>query len=134
MGTLSGYKIVEFAGIGPAPMCAMLLADMGADVLRIDRAEDAALGVALETKYSLLSRGRKSVAIDLKKPEGVAAAMKLIEKADALLEGFRPQVMERLGLGPDECLKRNPRLIYGRMTGWGQEGPLAHEQGVGLFD
>jgi alpha-methylacyl-CoA racemase len=129
MGTLSGYKIVEFAGIGPAPMCAMLLADMGADVLRIDRAEDAALGVALETKYSLLSRGRKSVAIDLKKPEGVAAAMTLIEKADALLEGFRPQVMERLGLGPDECLKRNPRLIYGRMTGWGQEGPLAHAAG-----
>jgi len=129
MGTLSGYKIVEFAGIGPAPMCAMLLADMGADVLRIDRAEDAALGVALETKYSLLSRGRKSVAIDLKKPAGVAAAMKLIEKADALLEGFRPQVMERLGLGPDQCLKRNPRLIYGRMTGWGQEGPLAHAAG-----
>jgi alpha-methylacyl-CoA racemase len=129
MGTLSGYKIVEFAGIGPAPMCAMLLADMGAEVLRIDRAEDAALGVALEPKYSLLSRGRKSVAIDLKRPEGVAAAMKLIEKADALLEGFRPKVMERLGLGPDECLKRNPRLIYGRMTGWGQEGPLAHAAG-----
>jgi alpha-methylacyl-CoA racemase len=129
MGTLSGYKIVEFAGIGPAPMCAMLLADMGADVLRIDRAEDAALGIALDAKYSLLSRGRKSVAIDLKKPEGVAAAMKLVEGADALLEGFRPQVMERLGLGPDECLKRNPKLIYGRMTGWGQEGPLAHAAG-----
>ncbi len=129
MGTLSGFKIVEFAGIGPAPMCAMLLADMGADVLRIDRAEDAALGIALDTKYSLLSRGRKSVAIDLKKPEGVAAAMKLVEGADALLEGFRPQVMERLGLGPDECLKRNPKLIYGRMTGWGQEGPLAHAAG-----
>jgi alpha-methylacyl-CoA racemase len=129
MGTLSGYKIVEFAGIGPAPMCAMLLADMGAEVLRIDRAEDAALGITLEAKYSLLSRGRKSVAIDLKRPEGVAAAMKLIEKADALLEGFRPKVMERLGLGPDECLKRNPRLIYGRMTGWGQEGPLAHAAG-----
>jgi len=129
MGTLSGYKIVEFAGIGPAPMCAMLLADMGAEVLRIDRAEDAALGISLDAKYSLLSRGRKSVAIDLKRPEGVAAAMKLIEKADALLEGFRPQVMERLGLGPDECLKRNPRLIYGRMTGWGQEGPLAHAAG-----
>jgi alpha-methylacyl-CoA racemase len=129
MGTLSGYKIVEFAGIGPAPMCAMLLADMGADVLRIDRAEDAALGISLDAKYSLLSRGRKSVAIDLKKPEGVAAAMKLVENADALLEGFRPQVMERLGLGPDECLKRNPKLIYGRMTGWGQEGPLAHAAG-----
>ena len=129
MGTLSGYKIVEFAGIGPAPMCAMLLADMGADVLRIDRAEDAALGISLDAKYSLLSRGRKSVAIDLKRREGVDAAMKLIEKADALLEGFRPKVMERLGLGPDECLKRNPRLIYGRMTGWGQEGPLAHAAG-----
>ena len=129
MGTLSGYKIVEFAGIGPAPMCAMLLADMGAEVLRIDRAEDAALGITLEAKYSLLSRGRKSVAIDLKRPEGVPAAMKLVEKADALLEGFRPKVMERLGLGPDECLKRNPRLIYGRMTGWGQEGPLAHAAG-----
>src|ERR1700674_4653163 len=97
MGTLSGYKIVEFAGIGPAPMCAMLLADMGADVRRIDRAEGAPLAVALEPKYSLLSRGRKSVAIDLKKPEGVAAAMKLIEKADALLEGFRPKVMEQIG-------------------------------------
>jgi alpha-methylacyl-CoA racemase len=129
MGTLSGYKIVEFAGIGPAPMCAMLLADMGAEVLRIDRAEDAALGISLDAKYSLLSRGRKSVAIDLKRPEGVAAALKLIEKADALLEGFRPKVMERLGLGPDECLKRNPRLIYARMTGWGQEGPLAHAAG-----
>jgi len=129
MGTLSGYRFVEFAGIGPAPMCAMLLADMGAEVLRIDRAEDAALGISLDAKYSLLSRGRKSVAIDLKRPEGVAAAMKLIEKADALLEGFRPKVMERLGLGPDECLKRNPRLIYGRMTGWGQEGPLAHAAG-----
>jgi alpha-methylacyl-CoA racemase len=129
MGTLSGYKIIEFAGIGPAPMCAMLLADMGADVLRIDRAEDAALGISMDAKFSLLSRGRKSVAIDLKRREGVEAAMKLIEKADALLEGFRPKVMERLGLGPDECLKRNPKLIYGRMTGWGQEGPLAHAAG-----
>jgi alpha-methylacyl-CoA racemase len=129
MGTLSGYKIIEFAGIGPVPMCAMLLADMGAEVLRIDRTEDAALGIRLEAKYSLLSRGRKSVAIDLKRGEGVEVAMKLIEKADALLEGFRPKVMERLGLGPDECLKRNPRLIYGRMTGWGQEGPLAPAAG-----
>src|SRR5271167_948368 len=129
MGTLSGYKIVEFAGIGPAPMCAMLLADMGAEVLRIDRAEDAALGISLDAKYSLLSRGRKSVAIDLKRRAGAEAAMKLIERADALLEGFRPKVMERLGLGPDECLKHNPRLIYGRMTGWGQDGPLAHAAG-----
>jgi alpha-methylacyl-CoA racemase len=129
MGTLSGYKIIEFAGIGPVPMCAMLLADMGAEVLRIDRTEDAALGIPLEAKYSLLSRGRKSVAIDLKRRAGVEAALKLIEQADALLEGFRPKVMERLGLGPGECLKRNPRLIYGRMTGWGQEGPLAHAAG-----
>ncbi len=129
MGTLSGYKIIEFAGIGPVPMCAMLLADMGAEVLRIDRTEDAALGIPLEAKYSLLSRGRKSVAIDLKRRAGAEAAMKLIEKADALLEGFRPKVMERLGLGPDECLKHNPRLIYGRMTGWGQDGPLAHAAG-----
>ncbi len=129
MGVLSGYKIVEFAGIGPAPMCAMLLADMGAEVLRIDRAEDAKLGISMDVKYSLLNRGRRSVAIDLKQPDGRAAAMRLVEKADAILEGFRPGVMERLGLGPDECLKRNPKLVYGRMTGWGQEGPLAHAAG-----
>jgi alpha-methylacyl-CoA racemase len=125
MGTLSGFKIVEFAGIGPAPMCAMLLADMGAEVLRLDRAEDANLGISMDSKFNLLGRGRRSVALDLKKPEGRATAMKLVEQADALLEGFRPGVMERLGLGPDECLKRNPKLVYGRMTGWGQEGPLA---------
>lgn len=129
MGVLSGYKIVEFAGIGPAPMCAMLLADMGAEVLRIDRAEDAKLGISMDVKYSLLNRGRRSVAIDLKRPEGRAAAMRLVEKGDAILEGFRPGVMERLELGPDECLKRNPRLVYGRMTGWGQTGPLAHAAG-----
>jgi alpha-methylacyl-CoA racemase len=129
MGTLSGFKIVEFAGIGPAPMCAMLLADMGAEVLRLDRAEDANLGVQMDTKFNLLGRGRRSVAIDLKRPEGSAAAMKIVSQADALIEGFRPGVMERLGLGPDECLKRNPKLVYGRMTGWGQEGPLAHAAG-----
>ncbi len=129
MGVLSGYKIVEFAGIGPAPMCAMLLADMGAEVLRIDRAEDAKLGISMDVKYSLLNRGRRSVAIDLKLPEGRAAAMRLVEKADAVLEGFRPGVMERLGLGPDECFKHNPKVVYGRMTGWGQDGPLAHAAG-----
>ena len=129
MGTLSGFKIVEFAGIGPAPMCAMLLADMGAEVLRLDRAEDANLGISMDSKFNLLGRGRRSVAIDLKRPEGRATAMKLVEQADALLEGFRPGVMERLGLGPDECLKRNAKLVYGRMTGWGQEGPLAHAAG-----
>jgi alpha-methylacyl-CoA racemase len=129
MGVLSGYKIIEFAGIGPAPMCAMLLSDMGADVLRIDRAEDANLGIPTDAKYSVLNRGRRSVAIDLKKKEGTEVALALIERADALIEGFRPGVMERLGLGPDLCLTRNPRLVYGRMTGWGQDGPLAHAAG-----
>ncbi|MGH7934253.1 MAG: CaiB/BaiF CoA transferase family protein, partial [Candidatus Binataceae bacterium] len=125
MSVLSGYKIVEFAGIGPAPMCAMLLADMGAEVIRLDRAEDADLGIQTQSKYNLLGRGRRSVALDLKRPEGAEVALKLIEKADALIEGFRPGVMERLGLGPDQCLARNARLVYGRMTGWGQDGPLA---------
>ena len=129
MGVLSGYKIIELAGIGPGPMCAMLLSDMGADVLRIDRTADGGLGVAMETKYSLLNRGRRSVALDLKHPEAIEAVLKLVEKADALIEGFRPGVTERLGIGPEHCLKRNPRLIYGRMTGWGQEGPLAHAAG-----
>ncbi len=129
MGVLSGYKIIEFAGIGPAPMCAMLLSDMGAEVLRIDRAEDANLGIPTDSKYSVLNRGRRSVAVDLKRKEGTAVALKLIERADALIEGFRPGVMERLGLGPEQCLARNPRLVYGRMTGWGQEGPLAQAAG-----
>jgi len=129
MGVLSGYRVIELAGIGPGPMCAMLLSDMGADVLRIDRVADAGLGIAMDQKYSLLNRGRRSVAFDLKKPEAIEAVLKLVEKADALIEGFRPGVTERLGLGPDHCLKRNPRLIYGRMTGWGQEGPLAHAAG-----
>ena len=129
MGVLSGYKVVEFAGIGPAPMCAMLLSDMGAEVLRIDRTEDADLGVATDAKFNLLGRGRRSVAIDLKQPAGTEAALALIEQADALIEGFRPGVMERLGIGPDVCLARNPRLVFGRMTGWGQEGPLAKAVG-----
>jgi len=129
MGPLSGYRIIELAGIGPGPMCAMLLSDMGADVLRIDRTADAGLGIAMDTKYALLNRGRRSVALDLKKPEAIEAMLKLVEKADGLIEGFRPGVTERLGLGPDVCLKRNPRLVYGRMTGWGQEGPLAHAAG-----
>lgn len=129
MGTLSSYKIIEFAGIGPAPMCAMLLSDMGAEVLRIDRAEEANLGIPTKAKYSVLHRGRRSVALDLKHKEGIETALTLIERADALIEGFRPKVMERLGLGPDLCLARNPRLVYGRMTGWGQDGPLAHAAG-----
>lgn len=129
MGVLSGYRVVELAGIGPAPMCAMLLSDMGADVLRIDRVADAGLGIAMDTKYSLLNRGRRSVALDLKRPEATETVLRLADRADALIEGFRPGVMERLGLGPDTCMARNPRLVYGRMTGWGQEGPLAHAAG-----
>jgi alpha-methylacyl-CoA racemase len=129
MGVLSGYRVIELAGIGPAPMCAMLLSDMGADVVRIDRMADAGLGIAMETKYSLLNRGRRSIALDLKRPEATETVLRLVEKADALIEGFRPGVMERLGLGPDTCLARNPRLVYGRMTGWGQEGPLAQAAG-----
>ena len=129
MGPLSGFKIVEMAGIGPAPMCAMLLADMGADVLCIDRTTDSGLGIPVNAKYDLLRRGRRSVALDLKRPEAVETVLRLVQQADALIEGFRPGVMERLGLGPDVCLARNRRLVYGRMTGWGQEGPLAQASG-----
>src|ERR1051326_4269953 len=124
MGPLQGLWIVEFAGLGPGPFAAMLFADMGADVLRIDRK-----GGRMPGKAEIYLRGRQTVALDLKKPEAVETALKLIEKADALIEGFRPGVMERLGLAPDTCLARNPKLIYGRMTGWGQTGPLAHAAG-----
>ena len=127
MGPLKGFKIVEFAGIGPGPFCAMMLADMGADVIRLDRKPTSPdQGYA---KYNILNRGRPSVGIDLKTEEGKKAAFKLINRADGLFEGFRPGVMERLGLGPDICLERNPRLVYGRMTGWGQDGPLASAAG-----
>jgi alpha-methylacyl-CoA racemase len=129
MGPLEGIKIIEFAGIGPGPFCCMLLSDMGAEVVRIDRVEPADLGTPTEPRFSLLNRGRHSIALDLKQPQDVAVAKALVAKADALVEGYRPGVMERLGLGPDECLKANPRLVYGRMTGWGQEGPLAHAAG-----
>jgi alpha-methylacyl-CoA racemase len=129
MGPLSGYRIVEMAGIGPAPMCAMLLADLGADVVVIDRVADAGLGISVKPQYDLLRRGRPSIALDLKQPEAVNTVLRMVEKADGLIEGFRPGVMERLGLGPDVCLTRNPRLVYGRMTGWGQDGPLAHASG-----
>ena len=129
MGPLTGYRVLEFAGIGPGPMCAMLLSDLGADVLRIDRMTSAGLGISMRAKFDVLNRGRRSVALDLKKPEAIEAVFRLIEKADALIEGFRPKVMERLGLGPDLCLKRNPKLVYGRMTGFGQEGPMAHAAG-----
>ena len=132
MGPLSGFRIVELAGIGPAPMAAMLLADLGATVLRLDRTGPSDLGVKLPNHLQLLHRSRPSLAVDLKKPEGVALALDLIAEADALIEGFRPGTMERLGLGPEPCLKRNPRLVYGRMTGWGQDGPLAAGAGHDL--
>jgi alpha-methylacyl-CoA racemase len=123
-GPLNGLRILEFAGIGPGPFCGMVLADLGAEVIRLDRAEGPA-----GSRQDFVGRGRRSLGLDLKKPEAVQAALRLVEKSDALIEGFRPGVMERLGLGPDACLARNPRLVYGRMTGWGQEGPLAHSAG-----
>ena len=129
MGPLAGIKVVELTGIGPGPMCAMLLADLGATVLRIDRPEPSDLGLQRELRYDLLLRGRPALALDLKSPDGKALALRLVEHADALIEGFRPGVTERLGLGPDDCLARNPRLVYGRVTGWGQGGPLAHAAG-----
>ena len=133
MGPLEGVRIVEFAGIGPAPFCAMVLADLGADVLVIDRkapnrnTRDVSffnLG-----RFALLNRGKRAIALDLKQPAGVETALRLVAAANALIEGFRPGVMERIGLGPDVCLAHNPRLVYGRMTGWGQTGPLAPAAG-----
>ncbi|MAL77561.1 MAG: carnitine dehydratase [Sneathiella sp.] len=129
MGPLAGYKIVEMGGIGPGPMCAMLLADLGADIVRIDRLADPGLGSMPTSRFSLLMRGRRSVSIDTKTEAGKEAVLSLIEKADGLIEGFRPGVMERLGLGPDVALARNPKLVYGRMTGWGQDGPMAQAAG-----
>ncbi|MFD2677430.1 CaiB/BaiF CoA transferase family protein [Camelimonas lactis] len=124
-GPLAGLRVVEMAGIGPAPMAAMLLADLGATVIRIERQAPTGLGVPRPPKFNLLNRNRHSASFDLKSKEGIDATLELIEQADALIEGFRPGTMERLGLGPDVCLARNPKLVYGRMTGWGQEGPLA---------
>jgi alpha-methylacyl-CoA racemase len=132
MGPLAGFRIVEFAGIGPAPMATMLFADLGADVIRVDRLSPSGLGIGMPTRFGLLHRGRPSVAIDLKHKDGIALAGDLIDKADALIEGFRPGTMERLGLGPQEALARNPRLVYGRMTGWGQTGPLSQAAGHDL--
>jgi len=129
MGPLSHVKIVEFAGIGPAPLAAMLLADMGATVLLIDRVADAGLGVTLPRAADFTKRNRAIIRLDLKRPEAIAAVLRLIESADGLIEGFRPGVMERLGLGPEVCLARNPRLAYGRVTGWGQQGPLSQAAG-----
>ena len=130
MGPLAGLKIVEMAGIGPAPFVGMLLSDLGADVVRIDRKPSGAAAALGEiTEPNFIDRGRRSIALDLKKREGVATALELIAGSDALVEGYRPGVMERLGLGPDVCMAANPRLVYGRVTGWGQSGPLAATAG-----
>jgi alpha-methylacyl-CoA racemase len=132
MGPLAGFKIVEMAGIGPAPMCAMLLADLGATVLRVDRQQPSGLGLPGDARFNIMNRSRHAIAVDLKHPEGVALVLRLAGAADGLIEGFRPGVMERLGLGPEPCLARNPKLVYGRMTGWGQDGPLAQAAGHDL--
>ena len=124
MGPLSGFRIIELAGIGPGPFCGMMLSDMGAEVIRIDRP-----GARAGRVQDVLARNRRSVAVDLKNPRGVETVLRLVETSDALIEGFRPGVTERLGLGPDDCLARNPKLVYGRMTGWGQEGPMAQAAG-----
>lgn len=132
MGPLKGIKVVELAGIGPGPMCAMLLADLGATVLRIERKAPAKLGIERPLRFNLLLRGRKQIAVDLKAKAGVEFVLSMVEEADGLIEGFRPGVTERLGLGPQDCLARNPKLVYGRMTGWGQSGPLAQAAGHDL--
>ena len=129
MGPLSGLRVLEFEAIGPGPFAGMMLADMGADVLLVDRTEDAQLGLARERWTDVMLRGRRSVTLDLKTAGGVQAALQLADQADALIEGFRPGVMERLGLGPEVIHARNPKLVYGRVTGWGQSGPLAARAG-----
>jgi alpha-methylacyl-CoA racemase len=128
-GPLKGIQVIEVAGIGPGPFCAMVLADLGADVVRIDRSAAVRGERDERARFDVLARGRKSVGLDLKHPEGVATLLRMVERADVLTEGFRPGVMERLGLGPDVCLARNPRLVFGRMTGFGQSGPLAQAAG-----
>ncbi|MFI9759396.1 CaiB/BaiF CoA transferase family protein [Streptomyces sp. NPDC051963] len=126
-GPLSGVRVVELAGIGPGPFAAMLLADLGADVVRVDRPGGSALGV--DPAYDVTNRNKRSVVVDLKSPDGPARVLDLAARADVLIEGYRPGVAERLGVGPEACRARNPRLVYGRMTGWGQEGPLADRAG-----
>lgn len=129
MGPLTGFKIIEIAGIGPGQLAGMLLADMGASVVRIDRPVRADQAALLDARFDILNRSRPLIEVDLKKPDGIQLVLDLCAEADAIFEGFRPGVMERLGLGPDECMARNSRLVYGRMTGWGQYGPLAHSIG-----
>jgi alpha-methylacyl-CoA racemase len=129
MGPLAGVRILEFEAIGPGPFCGMMLADMGADVLLVDRPADPRLGFGRDRWFDVMLRGRRSLTLDLKSKGGVEAALALAAKSDAIIEGFRPGVMERLGLGPDALLAKNPRLVYGRMTGWGQDGPLSARAG-----
>jgi len=132
MGPLQGIRVVEFAGIGPGPFCGMMLTDMGADVVRIDRTSGGGTPGLRDPRTDVMNRGRRSIALDLKNPDDVETALALVERADALIEGLRPGVMERLGLGPEICQARNPKLVYGRMTGWGQDGPLASAAGHDL--
>ncbi|QKS00567.1 CoA transferase [Sphingomonas sp. CL5.1] len=129
MGPLAGLKVVELGGIGPAPFCCMLLSDLGAEIVRIDRIVASDSGIAMEKRFNLLHRGRKSVAMDLKRPAAVAAVKRLVADAHVVIEGFRPGVAERLGLGPNDCFAVNPAVVYGRMTGYGQDGPLAQAPG-----
>jgi len=131
MGPLQGIRIIELAGIGPGPFCGMLLADLGADVVLVDR-KGGSLPFGSNPKFDITRRGKRSIAVDLKQPGAAEAVLRFIEGADGLIEGFRPGVMERLGLGPEVCLARNPRLVYGRLTGWGQTGPLSHAAGHDL--
>lgn len=128
-GPLSGVTVIELAGIGPGPFCGMMLADMGADVIRVDRASQVPAEFPDRPNIDVAMRGRRSIGVDLKNPDGVAAVLRLVAEADILIEGFRPGVTERMGLGPDECLAANPALVYGRMTGWGQDGPYAQAAG-----
>lgn len=128
-GPLAGYRIVEIAGIGPGPFAGMMLADMGAEIIRVERTQAVRGPAPDEPHYDVLLRGRRNIAIDLKNPDGLETLLALIEHADALIEGFRPGVMERLGVGPDICLQRNPKLVFGRMTGWGQQGPYSAAAG-----
>src|SRR5438874_10511262 len=128
MGPLSNVRVIEIAGIGPGPFAAMLLSDMGADVVRVDRAQSVERGFD-PGWMEVLNRGRRSIGVDLKQADGVETVLRMVEQADALIEGFRPGVAERLGIGPDTCRVRNPKLVYGRMTGWGQEGPYAQAAG-----
>jgi len=132
MGPLQGLRVIELASIGPGPMCCMLLADLGADVIRVDRLEPSGLGLAMDKRFEINGRGRRSVAIDTRKPAGREAVLRLVQDADVLIEGFRPGVTEKMGLGPADCQARNPKLVYGRMTGFGQQGPLSQAAGHDL--